>query len=156
MRILVTPTFERAVKKLHRQQKSTLGEAVRTIISQPEAGETKVGDLAGVQVDKFRMGNMPCLLAHRVLDEGGSAREFLPRPQTNRKLICCLSKIHFTAVAADDQLTKTTKVSTLKSRENSDSISLNICTSQTCKIALLVVSTLTCWIMRNSILSSLS
>jgi mRNA-degrading endonuclease RelE of RelBE toxin-antitoxin system len=69
MRILVTPTFERAVKKLHRQQKSTLDEAVRTIISQPESGETKVDDLAGVQVDKFRMGNMLCLLAHRVLDE---------------------------------------------------------------------------------------
>ena len=69
MRILVTPTFARAVKKLHRQQKSTLDEAVRTIISQPEAGETKVGDLAGVQVYKFRMGNMLCLLAYRVLDE---------------------------------------------------------------------------------------
>ena len=35
MRILVTPTFERAVKKLHLQQKSTLDEAVRTIISSP-------------------------------------------------------------------------------------------------------------------------
>lgn len=88
MRILVTPTCERAVKKLHRQQKTTLDEAVRTIISQPEAGETKVGDLAGVQVYKFRMGNLLCLPAYRVLDEktlkllmvGGSAREFLPRP----------------------------------------------------------------------------
>ncbi len=69
MRILVTPTFERAVKKLQRPQKTTLDEAVRTLISQPEAGETKVGDLAGVQVYKFRMGNMLCLLAYRVLDE---------------------------------------------------------------------------------------
>lgn len=69
MRILVTPTFERAVKKLHQQQKTALDEAVRTIISQPQAGETKVGDLAGVQVYKFRMGNLLCLLAYRVLDE---------------------------------------------------------------------------------------
>ena len=30
MRILVTPTFERAVKKLHAQQKASLDEAVRT------------------------------------------------------------------------------------------------------------------------------
>ena len=30
MRILVTPTFERAVKKLHKQQKAALDEAVRT------------------------------------------------------------------------------------------------------------------------------
>lgn len=69
MRVLVTPTFERAVKKLHKQQKAALDEAVRTIVGQPETGETKVGDLAGVQVYKFRMGNLLCLLAYRVLDE---------------------------------------------------------------------------------------
>ena len=69
MRVLVTPTFERAVKKLHKQQKAVLDEAVRTIVGQPEGGETKVGDLAGVQVYKFRMGNLLCLLAYRVLDE---------------------------------------------------------------------------------------
>lgn len=69
MRILVTPTFERAVKKLQRQQKTALDEAVRTIVGQPQAGETKVGDLAGVQVYKFRMGKLLCLLAYRVLDE---------------------------------------------------------------------------------------
>ena len=69
MRVLVTPTFERAVKKLHKQQKAALDEAVRTIVGQPEAGETKVGDLAGVQVYKFRMGNLLCLLAYRILDE---------------------------------------------------------------------------------------
>ncbi len=69
MRILVTPTFERAVKKLHKPQKAALDEAVRAIASQPELGETKVGDLAGVQVYKFRMGTLLCLLACRVLDE---------------------------------------------------------------------------------------
>jgi hypothetical protein len=42
---------------------------VRTIASRPEVGETKVGDLAGVQVYKFRMGKLLCLLAYRVLDE---------------------------------------------------------------------------------------
>ncbi len=69
MRILVTPTFERAVKKLHKQQKSALDEAVRVIANQPNAGESKVGDLDGVQVYKFRMGTLLCLLAYRVLDE---------------------------------------------------------------------------------------
>lgn len=69
MRILVTPTFERVVKKLQPQHKTALDEAVRAIVSQPEAGETKVGDLAGVQIYKFRMGNLLCLLAYRVLDE---------------------------------------------------------------------------------------
>lgn len=69
MRILVTPTFERTVKRLHKQQKAALDEAVRTIARQPEAGEAKVGDLAGVRVYKFRMGGLLCLLAYRVLDE---------------------------------------------------------------------------------------
>ncbi len=68
MRILVTPTFERAVKKLHQQQKATLDDAVRVIASQPEAGESKVGDLVGVRVYKFRMGTLLCLLAYRQID----------------------------------------------------------------------------------------
>ena len=69
MRILVTPTFARIVKKLHQQQKAALDEAVRTIARQPEAGEAKVGDLAGVRVYKFHMGSLLCLLAYRILDE---------------------------------------------------------------------------------------
>ena len=68
MRIVITPTFARAVKKLHPPQKAALDDAVRTIASRPEAGETKVGDLAGVQVYKFRMGHLLCLLAYRVLE----------------------------------------------------------------------------------------
>lgn len=69
MRILVTRTFERTLKKLHPPQKAALDEVVRTLASQPDAGETKVGDLAGVLVYKFRMGKRLCLLAYRVLDE---------------------------------------------------------------------------------------
>jgi mRNA-degrading endonuclease RelE of RelBE toxin-antitoxin system len=69
MRILITPTFERAVKKMHRQQKAALDEAVRVIASQPDADETKVGELTGVKVYKFRMGNLLCLLAYRLLDQ---------------------------------------------------------------------------------------
>ena len=69
MRILVTLTFVRAVKKLHKQQKVALDEAVRAIANQPDVGDAKVGDLAGVQVYTFRMGTLLCLLAYRVLDE---------------------------------------------------------------------------------------
>ena len=69
MRILVTPTFERAVKRLHKPHKAALDEVVRAIVSQPDAGETKIGDLAGVRVYKFRMGTLLCLLAYRVMDE---------------------------------------------------------------------------------------
>jgi mRNA-degrading endonuclease RelE of RelBE toxin-antitoxin system len=69
MRVLVTPTFERAAKKLHPQQKTDLDTAVRSVADDPEIGEAKLGDLVGVRVFKFRMTNQLCMLAYRVLDE---------------------------------------------------------------------------------------
>ena len=69
MRLYVTPTLERAVKKLHPQQKSDLDEAVRTVASEPERGEAKVGDLLGVRIYKFRSSNQLCMLAYRILDK---------------------------------------------------------------------------------------
>ena len=68
MRILITPTFARTAKKLNRPQKAALDEAVRAIMVDPAIGEMKVGDLAGVQVYKFRMGRLLTLLAYRVQD----------------------------------------------------------------------------------------
>jgi len=68
MRLLITPTFERTVKKLHHPQKAALDDAVRAIASEPDIGQAKVGDLLGVQVYKFKMINQLCLLAYRVLD----------------------------------------------------------------------------------------
>jgi mRNA interferase RelE/StbE len=69
MRILVTPTFDRAVKKLHRKQKAELDEAVKAVVGDTEIGEAKVGDLIGIRVFKFHMANQLCLIAYRVIDE---------------------------------------------------------------------------------------
>lgn len=69
MRLLVTPTFARALKKLHSRQKADLDAAVRTIANDPGIGEAKLGDLAGAQVYKLRMTNQLCLVAYRMLDE---------------------------------------------------------------------------------------
>ncbi|MDO8959096.1 MAG: type II toxin-antitoxin system RelE/ParE family toxin [Rhodocyclaceae bacterium] len=68
MRLLVTPSFVRATKKLHRPQKNDLDAAVRAISVDPASGEAKLGDLAGVRVYKFRLSNQLCLLAYRVID----------------------------------------------------------------------------------------
>lgn len=68
MRILVTPSFVRATKKLHRPQKTELDKAVRAISKDPVIGEAKLGDLAGIRVYKFRLSNQLCLLAYRLLD----------------------------------------------------------------------------------------
>ena len=69
MRLLVTRTFARAVKKLHRRQKADLDEAVRAIVNDPGVDEAKIDDLDGVHVYKFHMANQLCLVAYRVLDE---------------------------------------------------------------------------------------
>ena len=68
MRLLVTPSFVRATKKLHPPQKLELDAALRAISNDPVAGEAKVGDLAGVRVYKFRLSNQMYLLAYRILD----------------------------------------------------------------------------------------
>ena len=68
IRLLVTPSFVRATKKLHRPQKEDLDEALRAISADPTIGEAKVGDLLGIRVYKFRLSNQLCLLAYRILD----------------------------------------------------------------------------------------
>lgn len=68
MRLLVTPSFVRATKKLHRPQKADLDAALRSISADPSIGETKVGDLLGIRVYKFRVADQLCLLAYRILD----------------------------------------------------------------------------------------
>ena len=65
MRLYVAPTFERVVKKLYPQKKSDLDEAVRTLASDPECGEAKVGDLFGIRVYKF-VYQISCVCWHTV------------------------------------------------------------------------------------------
>ncbi len=63
-RILQTPTFKRAVRRLHKQQKQELDEAVRAVAANLAIGESKVGDLAGVRVHKFKMNRQLTSLAY--------------------------------------------------------------------------------------------
>ncbi|GAB6053745.1 hypothetical protein JCM17960_25650 [Magnetospira thiophila] len=65
-RIVQTPTFIRSVKRLHKQQKQDLDRAVRAVAGDPTMGETKIGDLAGVRVHKFKMNRQQMLLAYEV------------------------------------------------------------------------------------------
>lgn len=69
MRLLVTPSFVRATKRLHAPQKLELDAALRIISADPSVGEAKVGDLAGIRVYKFRISNQLCLLGYRIVDE---------------------------------------------------------------------------------------
>ena len=69
MRVIQTACFKRAVKKLHKKQKRDLDDAVHEIMDDTSLGEMKVGDLAGVQVYKFKMIGQLTLLAYRVDDD---------------------------------------------------------------------------------------
>lgn len=58
------PAFKRVYKKLPKQHKETVNEAILTIVNNPTIGEEKKGDLAGVFVYKFKMHNQEFLLAY--------------------------------------------------------------------------------------------
>jgi mRNA-degrading endonuclease YafQ of YafQ-DinJ toxin-antitoxin module len=64
MNVQQTTSFIRQTKKLHKNQKKELDEAIREIMKDPSIGEMKKGDLNGVQVYKFKMINQLTLLAY--------------------------------------------------------------------------------------------
>lgn len=64
VQVLQTAAFSRAYKKLHKNQKSDVDDAVEVIIKSPQLGEPKRGDLAGVYVYKFKSNSQLMLLAY--------------------------------------------------------------------------------------------
>jgi mRNA-degrading endonuclease YafQ of YafQ-DinJ toxin-antitoxin module len=64
MQIEQFPAFGRVVKKLHANAKQDLDNAIKELIKNPEAGEMKKGDLAGIRVYKFQMVSQLTLLAY--------------------------------------------------------------------------------------------
>lgn len=58
------PAFKKAYKKLHANEKSEVDDAIRVIIKNPNLGEEKKGDLAGVFVYKFKIHRQEKLLAY--------------------------------------------------------------------------------------------
>ncbi len=57
--------FSRRVKKLHLTEKQALDAAIKLVIKEPAIGELKIGDLAGVQVYKYKFKNQRNLIAYR-------------------------------------------------------------------------------------------
>ncbi len=66
--VIQSHSFKKAVKKLHKNQKSDLDAAVRTIIDNPNLGIQKVGDLSSVRIYKFKMLKQLTLLAYQIDD----------------------------------------------------------------------------------------
>jgi mRNA-degrading endonuclease RelE of RelBE toxin-antitoxin system len=67
MQVTQTLTFKRQSKKIHVNEKIDLDNAIRKIISDPEKGEMKKGDLSGVRIYKFKMQRKLTLIAYEIL-----------------------------------------------------------------------------------------
>tara|TARA_R110002111_G_C6006607_1_gene374045 strand:+ start:11532 stop:11807 length:276 start_codon:yes stop_codon:yes gene_type:complete len=61
--------FSRRVKKLHLAEKQALDAAIKLVIKEPAIGELKIGDLAGVQVYKYKFKNQQNLIAYRFVEQ---------------------------------------------------------------------------------------
>ena len=64
MNVVQSPYFRRAYKELHPNQVKPVNEAIKRVLSDPTCGEEKKGDLAGVNVYKFRALDRQYLLAY--------------------------------------------------------------------------------------------
>jgi hypothetical protein len=64
VRIEQMPSFKKVYKKLHKQQKEKVNNAILQIVKNPEVGEEKRGDLSGVFVYKFDIDHQEMLLAY--------------------------------------------------------------------------------------------
>ncbi len=67
MKIYQSGTFARRVKKLAKGEKMELDNTVKEIVSHPDIGVEKKGDLKGVLIYKFKLQKVEYLLAYRVI-----------------------------------------------------------------------------------------
>lgn len=68
LRVIQSHGFKKAVKKLHKNQKSDLDGAVQAIIDEPHLGTLKAGDFSSVRIHKFKMAKQLTLLAYQIDD----------------------------------------------------------------------------------------
>ena len=65
MNIYQSRSFAKKVKKLNKTEKTTLDKEIKSILSNPEIGIEKKGDLRGVFVHKFKIKSTQLLLSYR-------------------------------------------------------------------------------------------
>ncbi len=61
--------FIQFVKKAHKPLKLAVEDAVDFVCDNPNIGELKTGDLAGIRVYKFRFNRQQYLIAYRLLEQ---------------------------------------------------------------------------------------
>ena len=66
--IIQSPIFAKQKKKLKQNQMKKLDEAVKAIMANPDIGDFKKGDLQGIKVYKYKVGNNFIFLAYEIED----------------------------------------------------------------------------------------
>ena len=69
MKIFQSTSFAKKVKKLKKHQKNDLDNAIQTIVTSPQIGIEKKGDLRGIFVHKFKVQGDPYLLSYRFIGD---------------------------------------------------------------------------------------
>ncbi|MBV5276364.1 type II toxin-antitoxin system RelE/ParE family toxin [bacterium] len=68
--------FAQYVKKAHKPLQLAIEDEVNAVCDDPEIGELKVGDLAGIRVHKLRFSRQEYLIAYRAPMEVGAHENF--------------------------------------------------------------------------------
>ena len=84
--VIQSPTFAKQKKKLKKNQIKKLDEAIKTIMSNPEIGDLKKGDLQGISIYKYKFGNNLVLLAYEIEDSSLYLYSFGSHQNFYRKL----------------------------------------------------------------------
>ena len=63
------PAFKRVYKKLYPKEQNEVDNVIREIVKNPNIGEEKRGDLAGVFIYKFKINQQELLLAYEWIPE---------------------------------------------------------------------------------------
>ena len=66
--VIQSPNFAKLKKKLKKNQIKKLDDAIRAIMENPTIGDTKLGDLQGIRVHKYKVGNNQILLAYELVE----------------------------------------------------------------------------------------
>ncbi|MCK5199267.1 MAG: type II toxin-antitoxin system RelE/ParE family toxin [Spirochaetales bacterium] len=65
IQVLMTPTFRKSLKKMHKNQQNEVKKEIKKIVDDPEIGEEKKGDLSRIFVHKFKIDQQLTLLAYQ-------------------------------------------------------------------------------------------
>ena len=66
--IIQSPNFAKQKKKLKKNQIKKLDDTIRAIMRNPAIGDLKLGDLQGIRVYKYKVGNNQILLAYEIVE----------------------------------------------------------------------------------------